>query len=107
MTVEDLIREGRIAGIDFWGIYDWTWGEISDFIFIQHEKERRRLKEQANLSYINASIIARMISGDGKRIDPVKEYSHLYTDEELKEIKIARLKSKLKKPAVVGEQNGS
>ena len=48
-----------------------------------------------------------MIAGDGKRIDPVKEYSHLYTDEELKEIKIARLKSKLKKPAVVGEQNGS
>lgn len=84
MTEEEVIAEGRKAGIDFWEIYDWTWGEIQEYLMVDYERRREEYKQLSIISFCQAQVIAESIFGNGKLL-VYEEYPY-WTDEEIAEI---------------------
>lgn len=81
-----------VAGIPFPDIYDWTWGEIVEFIVCKNEAKTQDLKAQATMDMTLASLIARMVMGSkGQKFDVMNEYKWLWTDEERAEAKKQRI----------------
>lgn len=75
-------------GIPFPDIYDWTWGEIIDHINCRTEARRVELREEANMYFRTAALIAKMVGGNkGEQYEVTDEYSFLWTDEELADMK--------------------
>lgn len=92
-----------VAGIPFPDIYDWTWGEIVEFIICKNEAETQELKIRANMDMKLANLIARMVMGTkGEQFDVMYEYKWLWTDKERAEAKIERIMKSLK---IEGESN--
>lgn len=91
MTVEDVIREGRIAGIDFFDIYNWTWGEIAEYVEIVSERERRRNKALSLISFYGNNVLCKLF-GSKDTISVMEEYP-FWTDEEQTEAKLEYYRS--------------
>lgn len=83
-------------GIPFPDIYDWTWGEVSDFIEAKREHRRQELKEEAQMLYKHAILVRKLFGGEAKRgINVIEAFDHLWTAEEVEEMQTASLKRKL------------
>lgn len=83
MTVEELVNLGIQYGIDFPDIYDWTFGEIVNYIKAKKEANRKSRQEDALLLFKTASLVARFSNGtSGQKISMMKEFDYLYNDEE-------------------------
>ena len=98
MTIEELVEKGIQYGIPFPDIYDWTWGEIVNYI--NNKKEMRRLENQENamMLFRTASLIAKFQSGTrGQKIKVIDEFDWLYTEEEKKQAKIYEVLKSFKK----------
>lgn len=93
MTLEELIYEGRIAGIPFFEILDWTTGEILEYIKVKNEQKHRELKQQSEMDWQHANVIVSMIGG--KKIDYLDQYDWLLTEQEKKSMRMQRAKNKL------------
>ena len=90
-----MIFEGRIAGIDFFDIENWTWGEVVEFINVKNERDNRQFKEQSKIAYIQAGLIVSYISGNNTEMT-VSEVFPYWTDEEQQEMKKQALIQKYK-----------
>lgn len=98
MTEEDLVKEGRISGIDFFGIYDWTWGEINEYIQVIDERERRRNKNASIIAFSQINMLSEALSKDGSG-KMIFELFPFWTDEEQKNAMVERYKQSLQKHA--------
>ena len=88
-----MIREGRIHGLDFFGVYDMTWGEVEEFVSVCEERERRRGQEKAFLVYKQAELIIKCLNGTEVRVEEEFPY---WTEEELVKIRLERVKKALR-----------
>ena len=88
-----MIREGRIYGLDYFGIYDMTWGEVEEYVSLCDERNRRRGKERAFLAYKQAELIVKCLNGTQVRVEEEFPY---WTDKEIAEIKLERIKQALR-----------
>lgn len=89
-----MIREGRIAGIDFWDIYDWTWGETIEYIKVIQERFRRQNQDLSIISYVAANYILGQIGGQSENLT-IEEMYPYWTQEEQDEIRYNRLYASL------------
>ena len=90
-TIEDLIREGRIAGIPFFDIYSYTQGEIQEFVEAKNEADRRDLKMQAVVASRHAMLVSANVAGaDAGKIYEVFPF---WTNEEINEFRLAEVYS--------------
>lgn len=88
-----MLREGRICGIGFFEILDWTWGEVNEFVSCCYERDRRMYK---NLSMISAKTAEYVVAiKNGHKVDPMNDFP-FWTDEERKEARIEKLKRSFK-----------
>lgn len=92
--MEDVIQAGRIAGIPFFDVYDFTWGEVQEYCDVVAERNRAADIRQARLLFASASAIGQMFSDRGQ-VDFMTQYQWLFTDEELRQARIAQLMGKL------------
>ena len=88
-----MIEAGRIAGIPFFDVYHYTWGEIEEFVKIQYEKQRAEDIRLAHLAFSSASLLTKMISGAQNDYTLMDEFDWLFTPEEHREAKRQRLKA--------------
>lgn len=78
-----MITEGRIAGIDFWEIYNWTVSEINDFIDVYRERMKREGQRRAMDYYEHAMLIARLFGGkDSGPIMVADVFPQYFTEKE-------------------------
>jgi hypothetical protein len=88
MTVNELVHMGMASGAPFPDLYDWTWGELVEYIECSKERERDALRKQASMEFTQANLIARMVMGkQGSKFKLMEEYSFLWTDAERREAK--------------------
>ena len=86
-----------VAGIPFPDIYDWTWGEILEYIRCKNEAQKDRLKADAAMLFKTAALIAKFQNGtNGAKLDVMNEFSWLWTDEERKEARVREIEAKFK-----------
>lgn len=84
------------AGAPFPDLYDWTWGELCDYISAVHEKARKDMQTQAMMNFRTVSLLSRMFSAKrGMKFNVMDEYDFLWTDEERNEAKRQALMNKL------------
>ena len=90
-TIEDLIKEGRIAGIPFFDVYNYTQGEIKEFVEAKNEADRRDLKNQSVIASRHAMLVCANVAGaDAGKIYDVFPF---WTDEEINEYRLAEVYS--------------
>ena len=85
-----------MAGIDFFGILDWTWGEVQEYVKCYYDRERRHNQHLAYIATRHAALVCRILAKGGS-IDTVKEFPLFWTQEERRDAFINRLKSSHKR----------
>jgi hypothetical protein len=80
-----LIFEGRVAGIEFNDIWDWTWGEVLEFIRVVQERKRRENQDKAYIAFKEADLISGWIF-EKKEMSVVEAFPTFWTSEEREEI---------------------
>lgn len=85
-----MIREGRVCGIGYFDILDWTWGEVQEYVSCYYERERRRYQNLSVIAAAQAHVICRTLASGGE-INAVEDFPY-WTEDEKVEAKIARLK---------------
>lgn len=98
MSLEEVIREGRVMGIDFFDIFNWTWGEVQEFVLVMRERNRRNYKELAYIETVHAHLVSKLIV-EGGEVDPSQEF-YYWTQEERNAIRRERYKQQLLSKAV-------
>lgn len=93
MEVDEVIHEGRVCGIDFWDILNWTWGEVQEYVSCFYERERNLYKNLSTIAARQSILTCRLISSGGT-VEIAEEFP-FWTDEERKEMKLQRLKRSL------------
>ena len=88
------MKEGRICGLDYFDIYDMTWGEINDYVETFYEKERRQYQNLSLIAFKTAELTIRFLNGG--QIQMEEEFPY-WTDEERTALRIERLKRVLRK----------
>lgn len=84
------------AGAPFPELYDWTWGELVDYINVREKNKRNDLRTQAMMNFKTVGLLSRMFSAQrGQKFNVMEEYSFLWTDEERNEAKREALKNSL------------
>lgn len=88
---------GMVYGIPFPDIYEWTWGEIQEYINCKLEHRRSQLKEDAAMYFTTASLIAKMVAGGkGQQFSISDEYKFLWTEKERQDLKVQAIYNKFK-----------
>lgn len=90
-TVEDLIREGRIAGIPFFDVYNYTQGEIKEFVDAKNEADRRDLKNQAVVASKHAMLVSANVAGAD--VGKIYDVFPFWTEDEINEFRLAEVYS--------------
>lgn len=81
--------EARIAGIDFNAVYDYTWGELLEYIRAVNERKRREHQHSASIAYHQAYLISKLISdGGGTKLYEAFPY---WNEEEINQFRIEEL----------------
>lgn len=89
-----------VYGIPFPDIYDWTWGEIVEFILCYDERRKDDLRVEASMLFRTASMLARMVAGTkGGKFNIMEEYDFLWSAEEHRQAKADRRHASLTKAA--------
>lgn len=94
-TIEELIKEGRIAGIPFFDIYGYTQGEIKEFVEAKNEAERRDCKNQSVIASRQAYLVAANMAGADT--GSIYENFPFWTDNEINEFRLAQVYSFFKR----------
>lgn len=89
--MEDVIKAGRIAGIGFYEILDYTWGEVQEYVDVVAERQRLADIRSARLLFTTTSALSKMFSSSNGQIEFMQEYDWLFTEEEHKQAKINKL----------------
>lgn len=86
-----MIREGRIAGIDFFDIYNWTWGEVQEFVLCRNERMKDLYKNLSIIAARHAHVVCRIITEGGK-VNVIEDFPY-WSEEEKTEARLAMLKA--------------
>lgn len=87
---------GLVAGAPFPDIYDWTWGEVVEFINCHNEAEKDKLRTDASMYFRTASLIVRMLGAKkGEKFAVTSEFGFLWTKQELMEMRKKQLYDQL------------
>ena len=91
-----MISKAIGYGVDFPAVYDWTWGEVVDFINSKYQANRERRREEAEMHFHTVSLLARMFTAEkGAKFNIMDAYDFLWTKEEIAQAKAEERKRKL------------
>lgn len=86
-----------VYGIPFPEIYDWTWGEVVEYITCKTEARKSELREQATMNFKTVALLARMVSGSGgQKFSVMEEFDFLWSDEERADARRREIESKFR-----------
>ena len=92
-----MIQTGMQYGVPFPEIYDWTWGEVSDYIRAKREARRLELREQAQMNFRTAVLLRKLFGGEVKQgINVVEAFDFLWSPEEIYQMQEQALKEQMK-----------
>lgn len=89
-----------MAGVDFFGVYDFTFGELLEQIKVQNEIKRRKNKDASVIAHGQAFLICNLISEGGSH--QVYEAFPYWTEEEIQQMELEMLKNRMKKIVAKG-----
>lgn len=89
-----------VAGAPFPDIYDWTWGEVIEYINCVDERLKDDYRVDASLLFNHATLIGSMFSGKSHRkISVMDSFSFLWSKKERDEVRAERRHASLTKKA--------
>lgn len=101
LTTELLIDEALIAGVSFFEVYDYTFGELVQIVHAKNERERRKNQASALIAKRQAELITMYIADKGADLK-IYDIFPFWTNEERKEMLIEEYKNKMLSIAAKG-----
>lgn len=101
LTLEKLIDEALISGVDIFDINSYTFGELISLVNAYRERQRRENQDKAVIAMRQARIITAYIAGKGSDLKVYDVFPY-FTDEEKKEMLLAEYKTKMFRIAAKG-----
>lgn len=93
-----------VAGAPFPDLYDWTWGEILEYINCQEEAKRDAMREEASMSFRTVNLFMKMLSADkGQKFSVMEAYEFLWTPMERLKMRNAEARRKMEASAARGK----
>lgn len=89
-----LIDEALIAGVGFFDVYDYTFGELIQIIKAKNERDRRNNQIQALIAKRQAELITMYVAGKGSDLK-IYDIFPFWTNDEKREMLIEELKNKM------------
>ncbi|MCD8333795.1 MAG: hypothetical protein LUC35_00255 [Clostridiales bacterium] len=86
-------------------VWDWTIGEIVEQVQAKTERDRREHQQQAAIAYRQAELTAMAVRG-GKQLPDLWEAFPFWTDEETKNMLVAKYKARMERWAASGKKGG-
>lgn len=97
-----MVRKALEAGAEFPDVYDWTWGEIADYVNAKEQARREKARLDASLYFHTASLITKMLSANkGTKFSVMDTYDFLWSKEEHERAKAEARKQSLQAKAYV------
>ena len=91
-----------VAGIPFPDIYDWTWGEIVEYINCKNEADKEKNRMDAAMYFTTASFLSKLFGGQKcVKYTVMTVYDFLWTEEEKKQQKLDKIYNSFR---VAGEE---
>lgn len=104
VTIEDIVHRGMVAGAPFPDLYDWTWGEILEYIDCKEEARRDTLRDEAAMSFRTVNLMMKMISADkGAKFNVMDAYEFLWTPIERLKARNEEARRKMEASAARGK----
>ena len=97
-TLDWIIKEALITGIDYDAIGNFTWGELLDVVEAYSERTRREAQTQAIIAFRQTWLHNNWLAGKNTDID-IMEVFPFWTEDEKKEAMIEKYKTIMYKPA--------
>lgn len=94
LTPDALIKEALIAGVSFFDVYDYTFGELVEIVNADFERTRRQNKDQALFVMREAELVSLYLAGEGKDLR-IYDIFPFWTAEEKKEMLLNEYKNKM------------
>ncbi len=101
MTLDELTREGLIAGLNLFELEDMTWGEVLSVIEADRERQRRQMKDLSVIAYTQAGLTAQALTGG--KIPELYELFPFWTEEEVQEMKVEKIRRVMERYAANGK----
>lgn len=94
--MDDIVREGRIHGIGFYEIYDFTVADVLEYISIDNERKRNDEKRQAVMMFNTVAMMNELLtSRTGAKVAVYEKFPY-WTQEEINEMRIKQMKEYFK-----------
>lgn len=89
-----LIDEALIAGVGFFDVYDYTFGELVQIIKAKNERSRRNNQSMAIIAKRQAELITMYVAGKGSDLK-IYDIFPFWTKDEKREMLIEEYKNKM------------
>lgn len=85
-----------VHGAPFPGVYNWTWGEIVEYVQCDMERRKGALRDEAQMYFATAALHARMLSAKkDSKFSVMDAYDFLWSDKERAAARAESLKNQL------------
>lgn len=96
------MQEGIIAGIPAIEVYDWTIGEVRAQVIASIERKRRENRDLAVIATGESIMIASRFGGKESTIPEIWDVFPFWSDDEIREAKLAKYKALMNKYVAAG-----
>lgn len=94
------MSEAMICGIDPMNIYDYTWGELIDYVNSANERMRRTAKQTAKVAF---GMVGLMFSQKEQTI--YDAFPFCFTEEEIREAEVEKYRQRMFRHAQASKQH--
>lgn len=86
-----------VHGAPFPSLYEWTLGELNEYISCEEERKQNDLRMQALMDFKHANLIAKLSMGSkGEKVELMEEYDFLWSQEERNEMRRRQIEARFR-----------
>lgn len=89
-----LINEALIAGVGFFDVYDYTFGELIQIVNAKNERDRRNNQTSALIAKRQAELVTMYVAGKGSDLK-LYDIFPFWTNEEKQTMLVEEIKNKM------------
>lgn len=89
LTLDELIFEALVAGVEYFAVFEHTFGELIEIVNAYNERTRRQNKTLSVIAMNHARLLTTYVAGKGGDLE-VQDVFPFWTADEKKELMLQK-----------------